>query len=572
MKNKKFILLGLVCTFFGVTSCSGFNLFLDDNNNSSGETQTTKEETQTKTDENKNKTYTSTFYSYGDVVFKKFTKKSGETVGASELYTQSSDKPTKPRDDTRHKDFTFRSYDNWRVLNGSHEGEVISISYGSEETGLDVDYDIEYEAVYNEVTAQYFVSFYNGDEFITTLSARYNGNLTSDETSKTKQNYYEPQGIVDGRLAEFAGWSKDRNASASNAILYKNLPKVIEDTKYYAIFKPVTTSSKLVYVVRKSNPAVYYDSEHELIKNPSNFGYYENVFNKFSSSAFALTPYGTYSIEVHFAHQNLFTSIGDAAFLNCSKIDKIDLGSKITSVGNSAFQRVEIGSFLSTGLTSIGTNCFQNSTLGSFPQLGQITTIPNSAFRAVQFLNKKITIPNNITTIDEYAFCQLRDTVDVISIPKNTTSIASNAFLPYYLNTSTDSTALPHKTNKIQEFSVASTNTKYSSVDGHLVDKTSRTLLILTNKNLTIPKSISTIAPYAVSGIDFDTLTIPATVTKISPSAFFVCTINTLIYEGGEDQFKNILESGNCFEGYGNTMVQFSDKRKKKLSEILASK
>ena len=597
MKNKKILLLSLASICLSITSCdlltSGFfsesteektntqkeetkdDTKTDDTKTDDTKTDDTKtdgQKTDDTTPDDKKQTYTATFYSYDNVVYRQVSKNVGQRLTLGEVYTSHTDVPKKPRDDVNRKQYVFNR--KWKVMNGSHEGEIVTIeinkSYEEEVgkvVGLDVDYDIEYMAQYIESDAEYFVSFYNDNKLITSMGVAYNKKLTSDSLSKEFQGYYEPKGIKEGKLVEFAGWSTDPNASVSQAISYDNLPVVTADISYHAIFKPVDSNSKLVLVVRNTKTPVYFDSEHDFIKNGKNFVYSNNVFTKFNSSAFSDMYEIKARMDVYLGYQNWFTSIGDEAFLVAGGINKMDLGSKITTLGTKSFSSANILEFISSGLTSIGTECFMGATLGSFPQLGKITVIPNGAFKLASFSNSEISLPSTVTTIKEEAFACLTNTVEKFNIPKATTSIDSKAFLPYDLGAQ----MLIANVYKIQEFSVDTNNTKFSSPNGHLVDKTSNTLVAFGRKNSNIPSSVKTINSFGISGINFNSLTIPSSVTKINDSAFYECKFDELVYGGTEAQFKSALATKTSFSGCNNPDVKFSNNTTKKLDTILSS-
>ena len=103
---------------------------------------------------------------------------------------------------------------------------------------------------------------------------------------------------------------------------------------------------------------------------------------------------------------NSVTSIGQAAFNNCSGLTSVTIGNSVTSIGNSAFYSCD-------GLTSV--------TIGN-----SVTSIEECAFYGCNGLTS-VTIPNSVTSIGSYAFSDCSGLTS-ITIPNSVTSIESGAF------------------------------------------------------------------------------------------------------------------------------------------------
>ena len=121
------------------------------------------------------------------------------------------------------------------------------------------------------------------------------------------------------------------------------------------------------------------------------------------------------------------TSIGDSAFGNCEYMSSVTIGSSVTSIGGSAFSGcyslasvtipdsvTSIGSsafahcYLSSvtipdSVTSIGSSAFSYCSLSSVTIGSSVTSIGDNAFSSCGYLTS-ITIPNSVTSIDDSAF------------------------------------------------------------------------------------------------------------------------------------------------------------------------
>ena len=102
---------------------------------------------------------------------------------------------------------------------------------------------------------------------------------------------------------------------------------------------------------------------------------------------------------------NGVTSIGNYAFLNCTKITSVTIPNSVTTIGNSAFP-------LCSSLTSI---TIPNS----------VTSIGNSAFTGCSGI-KSVIIPNSVTSIGYHAFYE--SGLSSVTISSSVTSIGDEAF------------------------------------------------------------------------------------------------------------------------------------------------
>ena len=175
---------------------------------------------------------------------------------------------------------------------------------------------------------------------------------------------------------------------------------------------------------------------------------------------------------------------------------------------------------------------------------GSVTTIGRSAFESCWALTA-VEIPYGVTEIDRYAFCDceglasitLSDSVTTIGfgafqdcgnlksfeIPAGVTSIAHQVF--------TDCTRLAYIT-------VDENNTVYSSIDGVLLSKDQKTLVLYpegkTDLEYTVPDGVTHIGDSAFYGCTQPvSVILPDSVTHIGDDAFMWCSGITNLHLGG---------------------------------------
>jgi hypothetical protein len=146
------------------------------------------------------------------------------------------------------------------------------------------------------------------------------------------------------------------------------------------------------------------------------------------SGSFILQSRST-SYNTFFTDGKNSTTSSDRAYLN--SIQKIEIGTGITSIGSSAFSNCSSLSSITipNTVTSIGNNAFSNCySLSSITIPDGITSIGSGAFQNCSSLSS-ITIPDGITTIGTYAFCYCNSMDYIRFIPTTPPTVqGSNAW------------------------------------------------------------------------------------------------------------------------------------------------
>ena len=189
------------------------------------------------------------------------------------------------------------------------------------------------------------------------------------------------------------------------------------------------------------------------------------------------------------------------AFANAESLESFNFPKTVTEIGRNAF----------TGCTSMAT--------ATFAEDADIQIIGAGAFADCGLTS--ISIPKKVKTIEREAFrnCKALNKIDVTEF---TTEISPEAFK--YCNNLTD-------------INVSKRNTVYSSVDGYLLSKDKKELLIFppgkaNSKFTLLPPSIEKLGRYAFYDCQALTnVTIPNKVTTIGERAFSLCkNLNTITF------------------------------------------
>lgn len=196
------------------------------------------------------------------------------------------------------------------------------------------------------------------------------------------------------------------------------------------------------------------------------------------------------------------TSIGASAFQDCCELTYISMSSTVTKIGDYAFLECENlpGITLPSGLTAIGEGAFADCYTLDLSVPSSVTFIGAHAFSGTAI--DTITIPAGVTSIEDSLFYECYDLVTV-TINGNVTSIGDYAFW--------DCVAL-------ENFTIPDSVTDIGA--GAFLGCTA-----LENDNLVIPSEVTVIEDETFWGCTSLTeMVIPEGVTSIGDDAFGSCT------------------------------------------------
>jgi hypothetical protein len=152
-----------------------------------------------------------------------------------------------------------------------------------------------------------------------------------------------------------------------------------------------------------------------------------NIGNKVTSiGQYAFQNF--YSLE-ELTISNSVTSIGNTSLQNCHSIKSVAIPSGVTSMGNYVFSSCESLSSVQfpSSVTSVGTNLLEYcSSLKRVSLPENITSLGNNTFHTCYSL-KKVIVPNGVTSMGASVFLQCKSLEKVI-LPSNLTTVGNTMF------------------------------------------------------------------------------------------------------------------------------------------------
>lgn len=264
--------------------------------------------------------------------------------------------------------------------------------------------------------------------------------------------------------------------------------------------------------------------------------------------------YFCWSLVGQFSIPSTVKSISDYAFYGCYAITAFSVSSANTrySASNGVlFSKNQDTLFI-----------FPNAKSGNYVIPSTVKRINPSAFENSYNLTS-VTIPSSVTSIGSYAFCNCSGITGNLSLPSSLKTLEDGAFYSCYnlSGTVTIPSSLTNMgaycfftSNKIQAFSVNSSNPLFSSNNGILYSKNQDSLFICPPAkagSITIPNTVKLIGSYAFYNCNALTgnLNIPINVDYIGYYSFYGCkNISSFTADGGNQYFsslENVLYSKN---------------------------
>lgn len=248
------------------------------------------------------------------------------------------------------------------------------------------------------------------------------------------------------------------------------------------------------------------------------------------------------------------TKIGGLFFENPVDLDKIVLPKYLKTIERNAFSNRIIGSVVfPDGLETIEGNAFAGTSIKEIILPDSVTYIGSGAFQDCEA--EKIVLPKGLTILEAGSFSY--NNITEIEIPEKVTAIMKGALksnknlktIKIHKNISIIEEENFKDCESLEYFDIDVGNAYFSSSDGSLIEKKTKTLLFYprksTNKRYEIPYGIKTISAFAFEKNEFlEELVIPNSVQTIGDNAFYGMKQLKTVFLGdglteiGKDLFK----------------------------------
>ncbi len=245
---------------------------------------------------------------------------------------------------------------------------------------------------------------------------------------------------------------------------------------------------------------------------------------------------GTYAVTL----PNNVEEIAPYAFAYCKNISSLTLSTSLKTIGNGAFLYSKLTSLdFPASLRTIGEGVFYMSYLSDVTFQEGLETIGESAFAYSDL--KGVTLPNSVKKIGVTAFAKNMSMTNLV-LGNGIEEIGDNAFTDTKISNEITipascvsigkgvfSSSVSTYGQTITNITVDSNNPNYSSEDGFLLSKDKKTVYACAGGKtgtITIPSSVTTIAPYALSmaACKATAISVPTSLTTIGEAGFAYLT------------------------------------------------
>ena len=227
-------------------------------------------------------------------------------------------------------------------------------------------------------------------------------------------------------------------------------------------------------------------SMNEIIVSPDNEIYTSIDGVLFSKDMKTLINYPQGKSGSEYTVPDSVTSLEAYSFFSCDSLERVFIPDSVTQIGDCAF--------------------YECSNLTEIPIPKTIKSIGERVFENCEKLTS-IIIPDTVTSIEERAFYCCSEMTSIF-IPASVSSIGNNAF---------------GNCSKLSEITVSNDNKYYTSKEGVLFDKNMSKLICYPEgkevTSYTIPKSVTSLEPYALQGSRLNTITLPNNLKSIREGA-----------------------------------------------------